>query len=311
MSMSINQGQARIVDPVLTNVARGFVQQDLAGMALFPAVPVMLGGGNIIQFGREEFRQYNIRRAPGAATKRIPMGYAGTPYALLQDALEMPVPREHMRDASRQPGIQLGTVATQKAMRIAMLSLEVEQAGLARNTASYPASNRVALGAGSRWSDAAVNPSATIETGREAIRAAVGVYPNLALLSARAFAACRNNPAILDRFKYTSSESVTAEMLARLWDIDRVVVGRSVTADAADVTTDVWGTDAILAYTAIGAIDNAQPSFAFTYTMEGHPLVEQAYWDNSTKSWIYPVTYERAPVIAGGGAGYLIQTAAA
>lgn len=311
MSMSITLGQARIVDPVLSNVARGFRDQMRAGFALFPAVPVLLAGGNIIQFGREEFRQYALRRSPGARTARIPMGYSGQPYALVQDALEVPVPREHMRDASRQPGVNLGTVATQKGMRTALNALEVEQANLARNTASYPAGNRVALAGGSRWSDAAVNPGTSIETGREAIRAAVGVYPNVAVLSARAFAAARQNPILLDRFRFTSAESVTTDMLARLWNIDRVVIGMSVTVDQADVPTDVWGTDVVLAYTAVGPVDNAEPSFGFTYEMEGHPLVEQAYWDASCKSWIYPVTYERVPVVAGGGAGYLIQTAAA
>lgn len=311
MSMSINLGQARIVDPVLSNVARGFKDQARAGFALFPSVPVMLAGGNIIQFGREEFRQYNLRRSPGARTARLPMGYSGAPYALVQDALEVPVPREHMRDASRQPGINLGTIASQKGMRTILNALEVEQANLARNTASYPASNRIALGGGSRWSDAAINPGSSIEVGREAIRTAVGVYPNVAVLSARAFAAARQNPNLLERFKYTSSESVTTEMLARLWNIDRVVVGQSVTVDQADVATDVWGTDVILAYTAVGPVDNAEPSFGFTYEMEDHPLVEQAYWDASAKSWVYPVTYERVPVVAGGGAGYLIQTAAA
>ena len=100
-------------------------------------------------------------------------------------------------------------------------------------------------------------------------------------------------------------------MLARLWNLQSVVVGQSITVDQADVGTDVWGTDVILAYVALGSIDNAEPSFGYTYAMEGHPLVEQAYWDNSAKSWVYPVTFERAPVVAGGGAGYLIQTAAA
>lgn len=310
MSMTITLGQARIVDPVLTNVARGFLAQPLAGMALFPPVPVMLAGGNILQFGREEFRQYNLRRAPGADTVLIPIGYAGAPYALVQDALGVPVPREHMRDASRQPGVNLGTIATQKGMRTILLSLELEQAALARNTASYPASNRVALGGGSRWSDA-IDPAISIEAGREAIRAAVGVYPNTAVISARAMAALRRNSFILDRIKYTGRDSVTTELLAQLWELERVVVGRSLTVDQADVSSDVWGTDAILAYTAIGAVDNAQPSFGFTYQMEGHPLVEQPRWDGSKKSWIYDVTYERVPVVAGGGAGYLIQTAAA
>jgi hypothetical protein len=311
MSMSISLAQARVVDPVLSNVARGFVQQPLAAAALFPRVPVMAAGGQIINFGREDFRNYNIRRAPGTATKRIPVGYAGAPYALFQDALEIPVPREHMRDASVVPGINLGTIATRRGINIARLSWEVEAAALARNTASYPSTNRVALGSGARWSDANVNPSTSIEAGRSAIRTAIGVYPNTAVLSARAFDAARNNVAVLERFKYTSSESVTEEMLARLWNLDTVMVGQSITVDQADVGTDVWGTDVILAYTAVGSLDNAEPSFGYTYHMEGHPLVEQAYWDNREKSWIYPVTFERVPVVAGGGAGYLIQTAAA
>lgn len=313
MSMTISVGQARIVDPVLSTVARGFMEQELVANAIFPMVPVDLRGGNIVVFGREEFRQYQLKRAPGAATVRIPFGYSGQPYALTQDALETSVPREHMQDASRMPGVDLGTVAVRKATRIIALALEVEQAALARATSSYPATNRVALASGSRWTDATVNPSATIETGREAIRASIGVYPNTVLLSAKAFSACRTNPLILDRFKYTSRDSITTEMLASLWDIPRVVVGRGVTTDQADAVTDIWGGDVIMAYTAIGPISNAEPSFGFTYTMRGHPIVEQPYWDNSHKSWQYPVTYERAPVVANTGAacaGYLIQTAA-
>lgn len=309
-TMSVTLSQARVVDPVLSNVARGFTQQLLAGTALFPMVPVMLAGGNIIVFGDEEFRQYNLRRAPGTATKRIPIGHAGAPYALFQDSVEVPVPREHMRDASRQPGLNLGTTATNKAMRTMMLALEVEQAALARTAANYAASNRVALAPGARWSNPGVDPAGTIETGREAIRAAVGVYPNTAVVSARAMAALRRNGPVLERIKYTGRDNVTEDLLASLWDVERVVVGRSLTRDAAGASTDCWGTDVVLAYTAIGALDNAEPSYGFTYQMEGHPLVEPAYWENSTKSWIYGATFERVPVIAGAGAGFLIQTAA-
>ena len=45
--------------------------------------------------------------------------------------------------------------------------------------------------------------------------------------------------------------------------------------------------------------------------MRGHPLVETPYWDGNTKSWIYGVSYERAPVLAGMSAGYLISSPAA
>lgn len=310
MSMTLNARQVRVIDPVLSTVARGFRPQELVGDALFPRVPVPVSGGTIIEFGREEFRQYNLRRAPGGATKRLPMGYGSRSYALFQDAVDVPVPREFARDAAVSPGLNLGTVATQKGMRTITLQLEIEQANLARNTASYAASNRVALGAGSRFSDN-IDPMIALDAGREAIRAAIGVYPNTVCMGARVMTALKRNAFILDRIKYTQRGVVTAELLAELLEVERVVVGKAVTVDQADAATDVWGTDLIMAYTAIGPVDNAQPSFAYTYEMEGHPLVEQPYYDNQHKSWFYPVAYERAPVVAGNTAGYLIQTAVA
>jgi hypothetical protein len=311
MSMTMNARQVRVVDPVLSTVARGFRPQELVGSFLFPRVGVPVSGGTILEFGREEFRQYNLRRAPGGATKRLPMGYGSRPYALVQDAVDVPVPREYSRDAQRSPGLNLGTIATQKGMRTLLLGLEIEQANLARNTASYAASNRVALGAGSRWSDPTVDPMIAFDVGREAIRAAIGVYPNTVCLGARVMTALKRNPLMLDRIKYTQRGVITEEILAEVFEVERVVVGKAISVDQADAASDVWGTDAILAYTAIGAVDNAQPSFAYTYEMEGHPLVEQPYYDDTHKSWFYPVAYERAPVVAGNTAGYLIQTAAA
>jgi hypothetical protein len=309
--MSMSMTQVRVVDPILSTVARGYRQQNLVGEALFPRVGVAVAGGQIIEFGKEAFRLYNARRAPGGATKRIDWGFLGKPYALVQDALEGKVPREWMRDASRVPGIDLGSRATRTVMGSILLGLEHEQAQAARTLANYAAGNRITLASGSRWSDDAVDPTPHIEAGREAIRAAVGMYPNVALLGAKAFSAARSNPKILERFKHTSATSVTEEMLARIWDVDRVVVGKAVfAAGADDAFGDVWGGDVILAYTAVGSQGNEVPSYGYTYEMEGHPLVEQPYWDANAKSWIYGVTYERQPVIAGADAGYLIQTAA-
>lgn len=306
MSMSLRQ--VRVIDPVLSNLARGFLDQPMVGNALFPRVNVPLSGGQVLEFGKEAFRQYSARRVPGGATKRIDMGYLGQPYALVQDALEAKVPREWMRDARVSPGVDLATRSVRMVTGALMRGLEIEQAALSRDADNYATANKIALTNGNRWNDAAVNPSATIEVGREAIRAAAGVYPNVALLSAQAFAACRNNAAILDRFRYTSAESVTTDMLANLWDIERVVVGRGVVAGADDSFGDIWGTDAILAYAPMTPSGAEEPSYGYTYTMEGHPLVEAPYWDDNARSWIYGVTIERVPVIAGATSAYLMQT---
>lgn len=306
--MPMNNRQVRVIDPILTTHAQGYRQQEMVGSALFPRVPVAVSGGQVLEFGKEAFRLYNARRAPGANTKRIEFGYLGKPFALVQDALEGKLPIEHIRDTSQIPNIQLGQRSVNTVMRSLLLALEAEQADIARNASNYDADHKVDLSA-AKWSTPAGDPAKDVRAGREAIRETIGVYPNVLLLSAKAFAAASENPKVLERFKYTSSDSVTAEMLARLMDVDRVVVGKAVAADARGTFSDIWGADAVLAYAAPEASSIEEPSYGYTYTLEGHPLVEQSYYDNSAKSWIYPVTMERSPVLTGITAGFLFQNA--
>lgn len=304
-----NQG-ARIIDPILSNVAQGYRNAEFVGNVLFPRVPVFASGGQIIEFGKEAFFNYNLRRTPGGATKRIQFGYLGKPFALLQDSVEIPVPREHMRDATAVPGIDLGTRAVSLAMKVALKSLEVDQAALATNAANYDAAHKLALAGVTKWSAATGTPTNDINTAREAIRASVGIYPNTVLLSAVAFNAAINNPNVVSRFQYTSTDVITEDMLAKLWNVEKVVVGKAISMTDVGVASDIWGNNVILAYTNLGSQNAEEPSFGYTYTMEGNPLVEQAYWDAATKSWIYPVNFERVPVLSGITSAFLIQNPA-
>lgn len=300
----------RLIDPILTNVAQGYRNAEFVGSILFPRVPVFASGGQIIEFGKEAFYSYNLRRTPGGATKRIQFGYLGKPFALVQDSGEVPVPREWMRDASVVPGIDLGARAINLGMKVITKGLEIDQAALATNPANYDASHTVVLAGATKWSAATGTPSVDIDNAREAIRASVGVYPNVVLLSAKAFAAARNNPNVTARFQYTTADSITEAMLANLWNVDQVVVGKALTMTDAGVASDIWGNNVILASTNLGSGNAEEPSYGYTYTMDGNPLVEPTYWDPATKSWVYPVNYERVPVLSGISSGYLIQAPA-
>lgn len=313
MPMSVSQ--ARIINPILSTVAQGYTNMDLVGHALFPRVPVYTTGGQIIEFDRDAYRMVNARRAPGAATKRIPMGYSGKLFALLQDSLEAPVPREMLRDASAVPGIDLAGRAVNVVMKSLCLTLEFDQATLATTAANYGAANKVALAGATKWSAATGNPLTDIDTGREAIRQSCGIYPNVLLLSALAFNACKNNPNVIARLQYNAQVSpdatqITPLMLAGLFNVKKVVVGAAISWSDANVATDIWGNNAILAYVPEQNLAIEEPSYGYTYTMDGNPLVEEAYYDKNQKSWIYGVTYERAPVLSGISSGYLIQTPA-
>lgn len=311
----LTPGQARIVDPVLSQHARGYLQAELVARSLFPFAPVPMYGGKVIQFDKSAFRLVNTARAPGTATKRVQFGYQGEPYAIVPNALEASVPRELMRDATVVPGIDLGTRAINTVLKIMNLGHEVACASIARNPASYDANHQLALSGTSVWSNAASDPSGNISAGREAIRESIGIYPNTCLLSAKAMKSLRFHPQILDRIKYTSRDSVTTQILSGLWEIPNIVVGQAVTADpVTDAFGDVWGPDVVLAYVAPSGGGDAsanaeEPSYGYTYLIEGMPLVEQPYWDNNTKSWVYGVSFDQVPVLSGMQGGFLIEGA--
>lgn len=308
----LTSAQARVIDPILTEVARGYKNAQMVGAALFPDVPVGQRGGKIITFRKEDFRLYSTGRAPGANTRRVQYGYDGSPFALEQHALEGQVPFELMEEANAVPGIDMARVAVMKTQSVVTLRLEVVQAAIATAAASYAATNKVTLAGTSQWSDPASKPVDDVETAKEAVRKQIGRRPNTVVMGAGVMAKLRTNPQIVDRIKYTGRDVATAELLAGLFGVDQVLSGDAVYLDAGDVMQDVWGKFVVIAYTdKSGLADMGVPSYGYNYHLRGYPIVETPYQDRNAKSWVYPVTDEVSPVMAGPDAGYLISAAIA
>ncbi|KPU83931.1 hypothetical protein JI58_06915 [Marinosulfonomonas sp. PRT-SC04] len=310
--MPMNTQQARIIDPVLTQTAQGYSHADRVGMILFPHVDIAQRGGTVLRFGKESFRKTNARRAPGADTTTIQLGYLGEAFALVQDALNASVPREHLEDALAVPGIDLGASAIRTVMSNMTLNLECEQAALATNPAIYAANNKLTLSGTSQWSDPLSDPAADIDAAKDQVRARIGVEPNRMVISKPVFNALKNHPKIKSQFKYTSSESITVAMLAAYFELEKLAVGKSVILDSADDDadfSDVWGKGAVLAYVPADSRGFEEPSFGYTYRLKGHPFVEKPFWDSNKKAWLYGVTYDRLPLLTSVDAGFLFQSA--
>lgn len=331
--MVMTSQEARVADPVLSEYARGYVPANYVGGAIFPMAPVRTDSGKVIEFGKEAFRRYNARRAPGAAAKEISFGYFGKGYQLVQDTLDGVVPREIAEAASQGPGIDIGMRTTRVVMGALTLAVEIEQAEIATNPASYSADHRSTLSGTDKWSNDASKPIPMVRDAIETVRRSVGIRPNVAIFSAPAFKAFEENPSVVDRFKL-AAPVMTADILASILRLERVAIAEAVYADDDDAFVDVWGNHVVLAYApqrasgaptlpggaGTGSIAAAaavaqgsapvgieQPSFGYTYYLEGHPLVEQPYWDAKRRSWVYGVTHRRLPVLTGMSAGFLIQ----
>lgn len=314
---ALNTSQARVIDPVLTSIAQGWQNNDFVGSALFPQVTVGARAGKVIAFGKEDFMLYNTARAPGENTKRIGVGYADSNFALVDYSLEGALPLEILQESAAQSkgfSIDSAAMTINKVRNIMALRLEKAQADLARNAANYAAGNKVTLSGTSQWSDftGTSNPISVVETAKDAIRSATGKRPNTMVLGAAVMSKLRQHPVVVDRLKYTGRDVATAEILASLFGVQRVLVGESIYASDAGVFADVWGKDVVLAYTDTATLaDMGAPSYGYTYNLNGYPVVEEPYYDRNSKSWYFPVSSAEAPVIAAASAGYLITNAVA
>lgn len=310
----LTNSQARVIDPILTQVARGYQQNNLVGMSLFPRVPVMQRGGKIITFGKEAFMQYaNLKRAPGQNTRRIQFGHAGSSYALDDYSLEGQVPIETQQEAEAVPGIDMASRTVNGVQDIIALRLELQQATLATTAGTYAASNKTTLSGTSQWSDSTnSDPMGDIEAGKEAVRKLIGKRPNVVVMGAAVFAKLKTHSKVVDRIKYTGRDIATPDLLASLFGVQQVLIGDAVQADDTGAFSDVWGKFVVLAYTPTASLAaQGVPSYGYTYHLTGYPTAEEPYYDRNAKSWIYPVTDVCAPVIAGAEAGYLISAAVA
>jgi len=307
-----NLAQRRVIDPILSNVVLGFKHPEHIGMELFPRVSVAVSAGKIIQFGKDAFRLYNTARAPGTATKRVQFGYANGNYGLSNHALEALVPVEHQREAQVVPGIDLSIGAINGVMRVESLSLEKEHADLARDAAKYGNNHKNTLSGTDQWSDYAnSNPIKDIDDAKEAIRTSTGVYPNVLEIPAGVLKVLKEHPKIVEKIKYSERGIVTADILAAVFDIPKVIIGKAIGFDDSDTSIDIWGKDVILAYVPTVSSTIEEPSFGYTYTMLNNPHVEDPYYERNIKSWVYGTQYERAPLLTGVTSGFLLQNAVA
>lgn len=306
--------QARVIDPILTAVARGYVSQKASiANILFPVVRTGVRAGRIIKFSGDSFKLMSTARAPGAATKRIQFGYSSETFSLIDHRLEGAVPTELLEEAAQTPGLDLAAGAVRQVQDIIALERENQAATLARNAANYGAGSKVTLSGTDQWSNSASNPFTVVETAKEAIRSQTGERPNVMTLGPKALSYLRRHDKVLDRLSTSSDRNpATLAQLAALFEVDQVVEGGAVYQDGAGAIQDVWGKDVILAFTTPRTMQEmGSPSYGYTYQLGDRPMVEEAYFGNNESTWYYPYTDAYQPVIAGSVAGYLIKDAVA
>ena len=127
------------------------------------------------------------------------------------------------------------------------------------------------------WDASGSDPIGDIQTGINTILSDTGYLANTLVLSYNAYKTLRNHSDFVDRYKYTSADSITPELIGKVLDLPRVMVMKGVYNSGAEGASASYGQigdkDALLAYVAPSAgLMTASAGYNFVWNGVGGGL---------------------------------------
>ena len=238
------------VDAILTNMSVAYMQEAYAFVAsrAFPQVSVAKQTDKYFVYDQADFFRDQVqRRADGTQS-------AGTGYSLSTAtyAAEVYALHKDIGDQTRANAddpLDMDMDATRFLTQQMLIRQEVEWAASAFTTGVWGSD----VTPGTLWDAANSTPIANIETAKNTVLTNTGYVPNTVIMSYKVFSALMDNADIVDRIKYTSQESVTEDLLARLFNVDRVLIMAGTYNTAANGATasysQIGDKDVLVCYT--------------------------------------------------------------
>jgi hypothetical protein len=243
------------IDAALTNFSIAYMQDatDFVSDQVFPCVPVQHKSDKYFVFGKDVFMRRGGRITPfGQEAPRGGFGISNDNYStdtwrwafdLLPDV-----------KANSDPGINMDQAASNFVMNGLMVEREIQWVNAFFTTGKWDTDKTGGVDF-AQWDDPAnSDPIADMAAARIKIKQSTGFMPNTWTVGFQVHEALKRHPLVVDRFKYTSSDSITHDMIARLFEVDRYLVASAVNAtnqEGQAITTDfIMGKHALLTYSA-------------------------------------------------------------
>ncbi|EEZ4407948.1 TPA: hypothetical protein QEQ76_002002 [Escherichia coli] len=304
----------RVIDPVLTSIARGYKNAAFIGERIFPVVHTDKEGVTVPTFGKSAFVEYDTERAVGADSNVLVREKTGKLDLVLNEH-DLAAPVDYREQAESMFNEE--AKAIRRVTNGVNLKRELYAARLAQDKTVYKASNVKALKADERWAGGKGDPIGVIEAGIEAVRNTTGLRPNLMTMGASVMALLKFHPAIQAAIGANERKRITLDILKDIFQVDEVVIGEPVSMasmkeaqDKDKLPSDIWGDNLMLHYVGkpqagADSADENEPSFGYTLRRKGMPVADK-YDSNGGKVKYCRYTDIYKVAVVGGDAGYLI-----
>lgn len=269
------------VDAVLSNVSVAYMnrQTNYIASRVFPAIPVDKQSDLYFKYNKNDwFRDEAKVRAGGTESAGGGYNISTDSYIAQVYAFHKDIDDQIRRNADA--GINLDRDATEFVTQRLLLRMERAwqqrffAAGIWANNLTGVASTTPSAGQFTQWSDYLnSDPVGDIQVGKELILKNTGFGANTLVVGYQVWQKLQHHPDVRDRYKYTSADNITPELVARLFELDRILVAQAVYSGsdegAASPTYDfLFGKGALLVYSAPSP-SLLQPSAGYTFLWRG------------------------------------------
>ena len=295
------------INAYLSEVARGYGNNSFIAENLFPIIDSEKEKIDIFQFNKEAFQLYDTERAIRANSNVIsPKGFSKHTATLTEHDLAYPIDYREEDEAEK---VKLQLHATNVVTEGLKLKLEKQCADLAQDPKNYATENKIALSGTSQFTNDASDPIKVVNEGKDAVCGKIGKDPNTLVMGQEVWQALKQNSNLKKLIASSSNKIITLDLLKEFFEIENIVVGRSIYADANNNFARVWGNNIILAYVPkLTSRTEYDPSFGYTVRKKDALQIDE-YQKEGNKVKYIRATDIYTPFLVGAEAGYLISNA--
>lgn len=302
------------IDKGLTNFAISFVQDQKGLIADKVCPPVEVGKetDKFWLFDRGNWRTREDLRAAGSEANRSQMPLLSTStYAIEEHSLFDVVSTREMEEAD-DPLMPKQDV-TSSILEQLLINKEKNVADVMFVTAAV--ANYTSLATGSQWGyTSSTTPIADVDTGSYAVQVEIGKKPNQGFLGAEVWKVLKNHGEILDRIKYTQTGIITEDLVASVFDLDNITVGRAIrmtTAEGVSETVSyIWGKSLLLSYVTPRP-SKRTISHAYQFVKKGSNVKVESWYEKKVRGDQIEGSLMYDPKVVSTLAGYTIFGAVA
>ena len=294
------------INAYLSEVARGYSNNAFVAQYLFPTIYSEKEKIDIFQFNKEAFNIYDTERAIRANSNVIsPQGFSKHTTTLTEHDLSYPIDYREEQEAEK---VKLQIHATNVVTNGLQLKHEKQCADLVQDPNNYSNSNKIILSGTSCFDNDASDPIGVVDDAKDAISKKIAQDPNTMVIGQDAWKVLKRHPKLEKLLDDNKTKLVTLDILKQIFEVENIVIGKSIFADASGNFVRIWGDNIVLAYVPNLGSSRTEydPSFAYTVRKKDALQIDE-YTKEGNKVKYIRATDIYTPFLVGAEAGYLIS----